>query len=101
MLINNALSAYMQVIQHSLLFGKAFRFLSLQVEAGINGIGPRLAVVDVPGIGLTAVAHRKSADEHIKVIGGSCCWTGNARLQQRIMCSAARQTATPCTEQRQ
>jgi hypothetical protein len=43
--------------------------MRLQVEASTGSRGPRLTAVDVPGVGVTAVAHRMSADEHIKVIG--------------------------------
>lgn len=32
--------------------------------------GPRLAAAAVPGVGVTVTAHRKSPDEHIKVVGG-------------------------------
>ena len=41
----------------------------MQVEASTGSRGPRLTAVDVPGVGVTAVAHRMSADEHIKVVG--------------------------------
>jgi hypothetical protein len=44
---------------------------SFQVEAGTGSRGPRLTAVDVPGVDAVAVAHRMSADEHIKVIGDS------------------------------
>lgn len=31
--------------------------------------GPRLAAANVPGVNVTVTAHRRSPDEHIKVIG--------------------------------
>lgn len=40
-----------------------------EVEAVSGKVGPRLVAADVPGVGATVVAHRKSADEHVKVIG--------------------------------
>ncbi len=33
--------------------------------------GPRLAAANVPGVNVTVTAHRRSPDEHIKVIGES------------------------------